>query len=159
MIFIPSSVIIQGQNKCRCDGIGRRAGLKIRWANTPCGFDPRHRHHKKSILRDAFFNEINPFRICEIPFGREIRLRRVKCLRALVDLFHFTLRLAAKFHNSSELFLIEHKRDISLFCNDNKESTESCSLAQYTQSIFLRKPLKPLTDKDFEGFYFAFVCR
>ena len=29
---------------CRCDGIGRRAGLKIRWANTPCGFDPRHRH-------------------------------------------------------------------------------------------------------------------
>ena len=29
----------------RCDGIGRRDGLKIRWANTPCGFEPRHRHH------------------------------------------------------------------------------------------------------------------
>ena len=22
--------------------------LKIRWANTPCGFDPRHRHHTKA---------------------------------------------------------------------------------------------------------------
>ena len=32
----------------RCDGIGRRDGLKIRWANTPCGFDPRHRHKKGS---------------------------------------------------------------------------------------------------------------
>ena len=30
---------------CRCVGIGRRGGLKIRWANPPCGFDPRHRHH------------------------------------------------------------------------------------------------------------------
>ena len=29
----------------RCVGIGRRGGLKIRWANNPCGFDPRHRHH------------------------------------------------------------------------------------------------------------------
>ena len=30
---------------CRCVGIGRRGGLKIRWANNSCGFDPRHRHH------------------------------------------------------------------------------------------------------------------
>ena len=30
---------------CRCVGIGRRGGLKIHWANPPCGFDPRHRHH------------------------------------------------------------------------------------------------------------------
>ena len=28
-------------------------------------------------------------------FAREIRLRRVKCLRAWVDLFHFTLRVTA----------------------------------------------------------------
>ena len=31
---------------CRRDGIGRRVGLKIQWANHPCGFDPRRRHHK-----------------------------------------------------------------------------------------------------------------
>ena len=30
---------------CRRDGIGRRVGLKIQWANHPCGFDPRRRHH------------------------------------------------------------------------------------------------------------------
>ena len=30
---------------CRCVGIGRRGGLKIRWASNSCGFDPRHRHH------------------------------------------------------------------------------------------------------------------
>ena len=29
----------------RCDGIGRRDGLKIRWANPPCGFESHHRHH------------------------------------------------------------------------------------------------------------------
>ena len=63
-------------------------------------------------------------------FGREIRLRRVKSLRALVDLFHFTLLLAAKFHNSSELFHIEHKREISQFRMDYKELTESCTLEQ-----------------------------
>ena len=32
---------------CRRDGIGRRVGLKIQWANHPCGFDPRRRHHPK----------------------------------------------------------------------------------------------------------------
>ena len=30
---------------CRCVGTGRRGGLKILWANPPCGFDSRHRHH------------------------------------------------------------------------------------------------------------------
>ncbi len=30
---------------CRCGGIGRRAGLKIRWANNPYRFDSDHRHH------------------------------------------------------------------------------------------------------------------
>ncbi len=29
----------------RCGGIGRRAGLKIRWPLKPCGFDPLRRHH------------------------------------------------------------------------------------------------------------------
>ena len=43
--------------KCRCDGIGRRDGLKIRWANTPCGFESHHRHHvgaKSALLRRLF---------------------------------------------------------------------------------------------------------
>ena len=29
---------------CRGGEIGRRAGLKIPWANRPCGFEPRSRH-------------------------------------------------------------------------------------------------------------------
>ena len=29
---------------------GRRGGLKIRWANNPCGFDPRHRHQKNVVF-------------------------------------------------------------------------------------------------------------
>ena len=57
---------------------------------TPCGFDPRHRHHGKSSFRAAFFSEINPFGICEMHFVREIRFQRVKCLQALKDLFHFS---------------------------------------------------------------------
>ena len=38
-------LIVSCEAPSRCDGIGRRDGLKIRWANHPCGFDPRHRHH------------------------------------------------------------------------------------------------------------------
>ena len=38
----------------RNDGIGRRAGLKIRWANTPCGFDPRFRHQKEKSQKRLF---------------------------------------------------------------------------------------------------------
>ena len=38
---------------------------------------------KKTLSKDkVFFNEINPCGICEMHFVREIRLRRVKCLRA-----------------------------------------------------------------------------
>ena len=35
----------------------------------------------KSKRKCFFFNEINPCGICEMPCGREIRLRRVKSLR------------------------------------------------------------------------------
>ncbi|MBS7228799.1 MAG: hypothetical protein KIG49_04430, partial [Eubacteriales bacterium] len=38
-----------------------------------------------------------PCGICEIRFACEIWLRHVKCLRALVDLFHFTFREAENF--------------------------------------------------------------
>ena len=41
-------------------------------------------------------------------FAREIRLRRVKCLRAWVDLFHFTLRQSRKTSQRHQpLFYIE----------------------------------------------------
>ena len=42
----------------RNDGIGRRGGLKIRWANTPCGFESHFRHHistQAMIQRLAYF--------------------------------------------------------------------------------------------------------
>ena len=42
--IFPESVLYC-RGACRCVGIGRRGGLKIHWANPPCGFDPRHRHH------------------------------------------------------------------------------------------------------------------
>ena len=35
--------------KRRCGEIGRRAGLKIQWANTPCRFDSGQRHQRKRI--------------------------------------------------------------------------------------------------------------
>ena len=38
---------------CRCVGIGRRGGLKIHWANPPCGFDPRHRHQFAANLHSS----------------------------------------------------------------------------------------------------------
>ena len=61
----------------------------------------------------AFFNEINPFRICEMPFWREILLRNVKYALRRVDLFHFTESDSFLFHNlRSKLFHI-NKFDIS----------------------------------------------
>ena len=47
----------------------------------------------------AFFNEINPFRICEMHFVREILLRNVKYALRRVDLFHFTESDSFLFHN------------------------------------------------------------
>jgi len=47
----------------------------------------------------VFFNEINPFRICEIPFGREILLRNMKYALRRVDLFHFTESGSFQFYN------------------------------------------------------------
>ena len=43
------------------------------------GSSPAGGARKKDLSIDkSFFNEINPLRICEIPFGREILLRNVK---------------------------------------------------------------------------------
>ncbi|MBQ1504456.1 MAG: hypothetical protein IIZ49_03600, partial [Oscillospiraceae bacterium] len=46
----------------------------------------------KSIGLGFFQRNKSTLWICEMRFAREIRLRRVKCLRTWVDLFHFTLR-------------------------------------------------------------------
>ena len=40
---------IRKEGFCRNDGIGRRGGLKIRWANTPCGFESHFRHHETPV--------------------------------------------------------------------------------------------------------------
>ena len=46
------------------------------------GSSPTGGARKKALaFASAFFNEINPFGICEMPCGREIRLRRMKSLR------------------------------------------------------------------------------
>ena len=53
--------------------------------------------------------------ICEMRFAREIRLRRVKCLRTWVDLFHFTLRHRRKISRlpKGKHFTSSRRRDIS----------------------------------------------
>ena len=45
------------------------------------GSSPTGGAKKALAFASAFFNEINPFGICEMPCGREIRLRRMKSLR------------------------------------------------------------------------------
>lgn len=43
---------------CRCVGTGRRGGLKILWANPPCGFDSRHRHQSNIIRTRSSLREM-----------------------------------------------------------------------------------------------------
>jgi len=61
-----------------------------------------------------FFNEINPFRICEIPFGREILLRNVKYACGVFDLFHFTESDSFLFHDFCKKLFHINEVDISL---------------------------------------------
>ena len=41
----------QVYNFCRCGETGRRAGLKIQWANTPCRFESDQRHQRKTTTQ------------------------------------------------------------------------------------------------------------
>ncbi len=41
--------------KSRCGETGRRAGLKIQWANTPCRFESDQRHHVKARPKVLLF--------------------------------------------------------------------------------------------------------
>ena len=66
---------------CRCVGTGRRGGLKILWANPPCGFDSRHRHQK--LLRCVMLrsNFLLPDRLC--PKSLRVARRNGICRRDL----------------------------------------------------------------------------
>ena len=48
-------------NTCRRDGIGRRDGLKIRWANHPCGFESHHRHQKSMARKPSNIKGLRAF--------------------------------------------------------------------------------------------------
>ena len=71
---------------------------------------------KRTCFGKSFFNDINPLAwICDMRFARDIRLRRVICLRACVDLYHITFRVSEKYHVCREANISHRaKRDISL---------------------------------------------
>ena len=78
----------------RCVGIGRRGGLKIRWANNPCGFDPRHRHHtlkaRKPLIRPglraflyapcAYLRFLPHHQICRLRAGFVRRCQKISII-------------------------------------------------------------------------------
>ena len=60
IVFVPQ--MISGPKYiCRCDGIGRRDGLKIRWANHPCGFESHHRHQKSMARKPSNIKGLRAF--------------------------------------------------------------------------------------------------
>ena len=61
-------------------------------------------------------------------FAREIRLRRVKCLRTWVDLFHFTLRQSRKISRLPK-GKISHRAGGEIF-HEITEGTHLLSLEQ-----------------------------
>ena len=74
---------------CRSGGTGRRPGLKILWEVTPVPVRFRFPAPEKRLFFGiVFFQRNKSFRICEIPFDREIFLRNVKYALRRVDLFH-----------------------------------------------------------------------
>ena len=100
---------------------------------------------EKSTLTRAFFSEIKPLaRICEIRCACEIRLRRVNCLRALKDLFHFTSRDSGIFHNlpPGKLFHISRKRDISLVFFVSSNPSVKNGYLSFPYSLEKRKGLQ-----------------
>ena len=60
IVFVPQ--MISGPKYiCRCDGIGRRDGLKIRWANHPCGFESHHRHQNSMARKPSNIKGLRAF--------------------------------------------------------------------------------------------------
>ena len=63
---------------------------------------------KSTCNRKCFFQRNKSYRICEMPFGREIRLRRVKCTLCVNGFISFHLMRSIKFHDlRSKSFHIE----------------------------------------------------
>jgi len=61
--------------------------------------------YQKKAPKGAFFNEINPCGFVKCAVAHEIRLRRMKCLRAWVDLFYFTFCVSKNFHNGRKTII------------------------------------------------------
>ena len=58
------------------------------------------RQQKALAKASAFCNDINPHQwIYDMPFGRDIHLRRMICLRAWVDLYHIIFGENRIYHN------------------------------------------------------------
>ena len=78
------------------------------------GSSPITHPMKKALAKaSAFFNEINPCGICEMPFGCEIWLRHVKYAAARDGICFISLDAAASNLTRSQI-LISHPKDISL---------------------------------------------
>ena len=73
-----------------------------------CIYNERESQNKSTCIGKCFCREIDSFGICEMRFAREMCLRHVKCLRACVDLFHFT------FCSHGTVFHIWQQSDISM---------------------------------------------
>ena len=78
---------------------------------------------EKSINLDTrlmlFFNEINPFRICEIPFICEILFHNVKYACGRVELFHFIESVSFLFHNFNRNYFTSTKLIFHLWTRVN----------------------------------------
>ena len=76
------------------------------------------------------FQRNKSLRICEIRFACEVLLRNVKCLRAWVDLFHFTFCVSRKFHiDRRSLFHVRRIFHFKCYVGDSmKSQTQSAGL-------------------------------
>ena len=77
MRFIPAVSMVQIRLPLPYGSIAQ-LGEHLPYKQRVIGSSPIVPTRKKHFLGSAFFNEINPFRICEMHFVREILLRNMK---------------------------------------------------------------------------------
>ena len=95
---------------------------KSRGGNT-VSVRPRPPAPEKTVDSDGicgFFNEINPFRICEMPFGREILLRNVKYAFRRMDLFHICPKANISLTNKIEIDVFSTSFPLITFADYDK---------------------------------------